>query len=163
MKRGPRSPQLEKALAQKRRPNTAKNKEINFKKNILYIALCFSIQFSRYLKIIIKITQVTCALSNFYKIQQNKNKKIKFIWFLTFKIKHFGLYHSRILHIHFIFTKKEGISVHTILQSAFSVLIVIRIVISFYANRYTSASICTDILRTAWDSIKWKNLNLFNP
>ena len=27
MKRGPRSPQLEKALAKKRRPNTAKNKE----------------------------------------------------------------------------------------------------------------------------------------
>ena len=27
MKRGPRSPQLEKALAQKRRPNTAKNKQ----------------------------------------------------------------------------------------------------------------------------------------
>ena len=27
MKSGPRSPQLEKALAQKRRPNTAKNKE----------------------------------------------------------------------------------------------------------------------------------------
>ena len=29
MKRGPRSPQLEKALAQKRRPNTAKNKQTN--------------------------------------------------------------------------------------------------------------------------------------
>ena len=29
MKSGPRSPQLEKALAQKRRPNTAKNKWIN--------------------------------------------------------------------------------------------------------------------------------------
>ena len=29
MKSGPRSPQLEKALAQKRRPNTAKNKLIN--------------------------------------------------------------------------------------------------------------------------------------
>ena len=29
MKSGPRSPQLEKALAQKRRPNTAKNKYIN--------------------------------------------------------------------------------------------------------------------------------------
>ena len=29
MKRGPRLPQLEKALAQKRRPNTAKNKYIN--------------------------------------------------------------------------------------------------------------------------------------
>ena len=29
MKSGPRSPQLEKALAQKRRPNTAKNKQIN--------------------------------------------------------------------------------------------------------------------------------------
>ena len=29
MKSGPRSPQLEKALAQKRRPNTAKNKKIN--------------------------------------------------------------------------------------------------------------------------------------
>ena len=29
MRSGPRSPQLEKALAQKRRPNTAKNKKIN--------------------------------------------------------------------------------------------------------------------------------------
>ena len=29
MKSGPRLPQLEKALAQKRRPNTAKNKKIN--------------------------------------------------------------------------------------------------------------------------------------
>ena len=29
MKSGPRLPQLEKALAQKRRPNTAKNKQIN--------------------------------------------------------------------------------------------------------------------------------------
>ena len=29
MKSGPRSPQLEKALAQKRRPNTAKNNKIN--------------------------------------------------------------------------------------------------------------------------------------
>ena len=29
MKSGPRSPQLQKALAQKRRPNTAKNKQIN--------------------------------------------------------------------------------------------------------------------------------------
>ena len=35
MKSGPRSPQLEKALAQKRRPNTAKNKLINLKKNRL--------------------------------------------------------------------------------------------------------------------------------
>ena len=37
MKSGPRLPQLEKALAQKRRPNTAKNKKIkiNFKKNTL--------------------------------------------------------------------------------------------------------------------------------
>ena len=32
MKSGPHLPQLEKALAQKRRPNTAKNKLINFKK-----------------------------------------------------------------------------------------------------------------------------------
>ena len=32
MKSGPQLPQLEKALAQKRRPNTAKNKLINFKK-----------------------------------------------------------------------------------------------------------------------------------
>ena len=32
MKSGPRSPQLEKALAQKQRPNTAKNKLINLKK-----------------------------------------------------------------------------------------------------------------------------------
>ena len=32
MKSGPRLPQLEKALAQKRRPNTAKNKLINLKK-----------------------------------------------------------------------------------------------------------------------------------
>ena len=32
MKRGPRLPQLEKALAQKRRPNTPKNKLINKKK-----------------------------------------------------------------------------------------------------------------------------------
>ena len=32
MKSGPRSPQLEKALAQKRRPNTAKNKYKNLKK-----------------------------------------------------------------------------------------------------------------------------------
>ena len=31
MKSGPRSPQLEKALAQRRRPNTAKNKLINLK------------------------------------------------------------------------------------------------------------------------------------
>ena len=31
MKSGPRSPPLEKALAQKRRPNTAKNKEIKIK------------------------------------------------------------------------------------------------------------------------------------
>ena len=29
MKSGPRSPELEKALTQKRRPNTAKNKKIN--------------------------------------------------------------------------------------------------------------------------------------
>ena len=33
MKSGPRLPQLEEALAQKRRPNTAKNKLINLKKN----------------------------------------------------------------------------------------------------------------------------------
>ena len=33
MKTGPRLPQLEKALAQKRRPNTAKNKQINKKIN----------------------------------------------------------------------------------------------------------------------------------
>ena len=32
MNSGPRLPQLEKALAQKRRPNTAKNKLINLKK-----------------------------------------------------------------------------------------------------------------------------------
>ena len=32
MKSGPRLPQLEKALAQERRPNTATNKLINFKK-----------------------------------------------------------------------------------------------------------------------------------
>ena len=32
MKSGPRLPQLEKALAQKRRPNTVKNKLINLKK-----------------------------------------------------------------------------------------------------------------------------------
>ena len=32
MRSGPRSPQLQEALAQKRKPNTAKNKEINFKK-----------------------------------------------------------------------------------------------------------------------------------
>ena len=32
MKSGPRSPQLEKALAQKRRPNTAKNKHIKINK-----------------------------------------------------------------------------------------------------------------------------------
>ena len=32
MKSGPHLPQLEKALAQKQRPNTAKNKLINFKK-----------------------------------------------------------------------------------------------------------------------------------
>ena len=33
MKSGPRSPQLEKALAQKRRPNTAKNKKTNKQTN----------------------------------------------------------------------------------------------------------------------------------
>ena len=34
MKSGPRLPQLEKALAQKRRPNTAKNKNIKINKLI---------------------------------------------------------------------------------------------------------------------------------
>ena len=37
MKSGPRLPQLEKTLAQKRRPNTAKKKLINFLKNLIYV------------------------------------------------------------------------------------------------------------------------------
>ena len=41
MKSGPRSPQLEKALAQKRRPNTAKNKK-NKKKRLKIVLLSFS-------------------------------------------------------------------------------------------------------------------------
>ena len=39
MKSGPRLPQLEKALTQKQRPNTAKNKKINIKINKIKIYL----------------------------------------------------------------------------------------------------------------------------
>ena len=46
MKSGPRSPQLEKALTQKRRPNTAKYKIINkkkLKKSLLYSNHCLEV------------------------------------------------------------------------------------------------------------------------
>ena len=44
MKSGPHSPQLEKALAQKWRPNTAKNKKNKFifKKNVKNKHICFA-------------------------------------------------------------------------------------------------------------------------
>ena len=42
MKSGPRSPQLERALAHKRRPNTAKNKEKIFKNTLMKCLLYFS-------------------------------------------------------------------------------------------------------------------------